>query len=156
MGYFGHGRLKGTTCVSADDTSPPAAPGWSSRWRAARGLAALGLGLLVLVVHDVGYMLSQPFWTDETWVAATTRFSLARLPLTTSSTPIGWSVLLRLVTVSGTQVSRLLPLAFAAAAVVTACWLGHGIGWRAREAAAAAGLLAGRGRAAGPGHAGAR
>jgi hypothetical protein len=60
--------------------------------------------LLVLVVHDVAYLLRAPLWTDETWVAASTRFSLLKLPQTTSSTPIGWSVLLRLVTVGGTQV----------------------------------------------------
>ena len=113
------------------------------RWLIAGRLAAAGLGLLVLVVHDLGYVLSQSFWTDETWVAATTRFSLSRLPLTTSSTPVGWSVLLRLVTVSGTEISRLLPLFFAGAAVVTACWLGHGLGWRARGAPAVAGLAAG-------------
>ena len=114
--------------MTADENSR-ARPG-SRRRLAAGRLGAVALGLLVLVVHDVGYLTSQSFWTDETWVAATTRFSLSRLPLTTSSTPIGWSVLLRLVTVSGTEVSRLLPLFFAGAAVVTACWLGHGLGWR--------------------------
>jgi hypothetical protein len=120
-----------------------------------RRLLALALvlvpALLVLVVHDVGYLLRAPFWTDETWVAATTRFSLAKLPETTSSTPIGWSVLLRLVTVGGTQVSRLLPLAFAGAAVVMAGWLGRGIGWRVREAPSAAALLAALGALLVPG-----
>ena len=72
-------------------------------------------GLLVLVVHDVGYLLRQPFWTDEAWVAVTTRFPLSQLPATTSSTPIGWSALLRVVTVSRTQTGRLLPLGFAGA-----------------------------------------
>ena len=62
-------------------------------------LAVLVLGLLVLVVHDVGYLLSHPFWTDEAWVAATTRFPLSQLPATTSSTPIGWSALIRVFTV---------------------------------------------------------
>jgi hypothetical protein len=151
--------------VTVDDKAPPAAPGDpeaaaapsddprgdQGRWHgrtARRGLALallLGPGLLVLVVHDVGYLLRVPYWTDETWVAASTRFSLSQLPLTTSSTPIGWSVLLRLVTVGGTQVGRLLPLAFAGAAVVAAGWLGRGLGWRLREAPAVAGLLAGIG-----------
>ena len=98
--------------------------------------------LLVLVVHDVHYLLRASFWTDETWVAATTRFSLSKLPATTSSTPIGWSLLLRAVTIRGTQVSRLMPLAFASAAVLMASWLGRGLGWRRREAPAVAGLLA--------------
>ena len=113
------------------------------RWRrVGETLAAVLLGLLVLVVHDVGYLLRQPFWTDEAWVAVTTRFPLSQLPATTSSTPIGWSALLRLVTVQGEQTGRLLPLAFAGVAVVIAYWLGRGLGWRRPGASAAAGLLA--------------
>ena len=105
-----------------------------TRWRSARPgweqLAVLLLGLLVLAVHDVPYMLRHPFWTDEAWVAATTRFPLSQLPATTSSTPIGWSALMRLFTVGGTQTSRLLPLAFAGATVVVAYWFARRIGWR--------------------------
>jgi hypothetical protein len=122
-----------------------------SRGRLLALTLVLAPALLVLVVHDVGYLLRTPFWTDETWVAATTRFGLAQLPQTTSSTPIGWSALLRLVTVGGTQVSRLLPLAFAGAAVAVAGWLGRGIGWRVRGAPAAAGLLAAAGALLAPG-----
>ena len=114
------------------------------RWqRTVEYLAVLALGLLVLVVHDVGYLLRQPFWNDEAWVAVTTRFPLSQLPAVTSSTPIGWSVLLRLVTVRGEQTSRLLPLAFAGAAVVIAYWFGRELGWPRREVSVAAGLLAG-------------
>ena len=57
----------------------------------AEHLAVLALGLLVVLVHNVGYLLRQPFWTDEAWVAVTTRFPLSQLRATTSSTPIGWS-----------------------------------------------------------------
>ena len=117
-----------------------------TRWRSARPgweqLAVLLLGLLVLAVHDVPYMLRHPFWTDEAWVAATTRFPLSQLPATTSSTPIGWSALMRLFTVGGTQTSRLLPLAFAGAAVVVAYWFARRIGWRWEAASVAAGLVA--------------
>ena len=110
-------------------------------WQLARArltaehLWVLLLGLGVLAVHDVSYMLSQPFWNDEAWVALTTRFPLSQLPQTTSSTPIGWSLLLRLVTVHGGETARLLPLAFAALAV--AAWLlaGHaGLGGRTGSA----------------------
>lgn len=111
--------------------------------RIAEHLAVLLLGLLVLVVHDVGYLLRQPFWNDESWVAVTTRFPLSQLPATTISTPIGWSVLERLLTVRGEQTSRLLPLAFAGAAVVAACWLGRGLGWRRRHFAVIGAVLAG-------------
>ena len=106
-------------------------------------LVAIFLGLLVLLVHDVPYLLSHSFWLDESWVAATTRFPLSQLPETTSSTPIGWSALLRLVTVPRTESSRILPLLFAGAAVVVAYWFARQLGWRSREAAVCAGLLAG-------------
>jgi hypothetical protein len=107
----------------------------------AEHLAVLPLGLLVVLAHNVGYLLRQPFWTDEAWVAVTTRFPLSQLRGTTSSTPIGWSVLLRLFTERGEQTARLLPLAFAGAAVVIAYWLGRGIGWSRREVSVGAGLL---------------
>jgi hypothetical protein len=105
-------------------------------------LLALVLGLLVLVVHDVPYMLSASYWDDESWVAVTTRFPLSQLRFTTNSTPIGWTTLLRVITVSRTEDARLMPLAFAGAAVVIAYWLGRQLGWQLREAAIAAGVLA--------------
>jgi hypothetical protein len=105
-------------------------------------LLALVLGLLVLVVHDVPYILTVSFWDDESWVAATTRFPLSDLRFTTNSTPIGFSLVLRVITVSRTEDARLMPLAFAGAAVVIAYWLGRQLGWRQREAAIAAGVLA--------------
>ena len=40
-------------------------------------------------------MVRHLFWSHEAWVAVTTRFPLSQLPATTSSTPIGWSVLVR-------------------------------------------------------------
>ena len=101
------------------------------------------LALLVLAVHDVGYIFSQPYWTDEDWVALTTKFPLSALPATTNSTPIGWSVLIRFFTVSGTQSARVVPLAFAAAAVVVAYWFARGLDWPRREASIGAALLAG-------------
>jgi hypothetical protein len=91
-------------------------------------LFVLSLGLLVLVVHDVRYMLRQSFWTDEAWVAVTTRFPLSQLRATTDSSPIGWSALLRVVTEAGTQISRLLPLAFAGVALVIAYWFARRLG----------------------------
>ena len=100
------------------------------------------LGLFVFVVHDVGYVLGQPFWNDEAWVAVTTRFPLSQLPATTSSTPIGWSVLVRVFTLGGDQTSRLLPLAFAGGAVAVAYWFARRLDWPNHTAAVTAGLLA--------------
>jgi hypothetical protein len=104
---------------------------------------ALVLASLVFAVHDVGYLLGQAYWNDESWVAVTTRFPLSSLPAVTSSTPIGWSLLLRLVSVPRSQSGRLLPLAFAALAVVAAYWLARMLGWKRRETAVVAGALAG-------------
>jgi hypothetical protein len=117
--------------------------GVARRRLTAEHLVAVFLGLLVLLVHDVPYLLSHSFWLDESWVAATTRFPLSQLPETTSSTPIGWSALLRLVTVPRTESSRILPLLFAGAAVMVAYWFARQLGWRSREAAVCAGVLAG-------------
>jgi hypothetical protein len=100
------------------------------------------LGLLVLAVHDVGYLLRQSYWTDEAWVAVTTRFPLSALRATTSSTPIGWTLLVRLTTAPGTQSARLLPLAFAGGAVVAAYWFARGLGWQRTPAAITAAALA--------------
>jgi hypothetical protein len=109
----------------------------------AEHLLVLVLGLGVLVVHNVGYMLSQPFWNDEAWVAVSTRFPLSQLPETTSSSPIGWSFLVRIFTVGASESSRLVPLAFAGLAVVAAYWLARGLGWRGRADQVVAGGLAG-------------
>jgi len=108
------------------------------------GLAVL-LGLLVLAVHDVGYLLRQSYWTDEGWVAVTTRFPLSALRATTSSTPIGWTLLVRLTTARGTESARLLPLAFAAAAVVAAYFFARSLGWRRTSVAVIAAALAATG-----------
>ncbi len=123
--------------------------GWpAALWAAVRRrltlehLLALALGLLVLVVHDVPYILTTSFWNDESWVAVTTKFPLSQLRAVIDSTPIGWAALLRVVTVPGTESGRLMPLAFAGAAVVIAYWLARQLGWQQWEAAVAAGVLA--------------
>ena len=69
----------------------------------------------VFLAHNVGYMLHHPFWIDESWVADSTRAPIALLPWLTSSTPLGWTLLLRLVP-GGGQDLRILPLLFSAAA----------------------------------------
>jgi hypothetical protein len=131
--------------VTVSDAAPERPAEVARRRVSAEGGLVLLLGLAVLAAHNVGYMLSQPFWNDEAWVAVTTKFPLSQLRQTTSSTPVGWSFLLRFVTVAGTETPRLLPLAFAGLAVVAAYWLGRGLGWGARPSAIVAGTLAGLG-----------
>jgi hypothetical protein len=134
---------------AAEAESASASRGWPARLGAAirrrltlEHLLALLLGLLVLVVHDVPYMLTTSFWDDESWVAVTTKFPLSQLRAVVDSTPIGWAALLRVISVPGTESGRLMPLAFAGAAVVIAYWFARQLGWQQREAAIAAGVLA--------------
>jgi hypothetical protein len=88
-------------------------------------LIALLLGAAVLVVHDVGYMMRHAFWVDEAWVADSVRTPVGQFPALTSSTPLGWTTLLRLIPGTGEQRLRLLPLAFTVLATMTAYLLGR-------------------------------
>lgn len=74
-------------------------------------------------IHDVPRWLSAPYWLDEAWVAVSTRVALSDLPTVTASTPIGFTLALRLV--PGPDLLRLIPLGFHLAAVVLAYVLGR-------------------------------
>jgi hypothetical protein len=98
----------------------------------------LALVSLAVAARRPRYLLSHSFWLDEGWVADSVRAPLHQLHLLTSSTPIGWTFLLRLVPPVGPpERLRLLPLAFAVASVVAAYLLGRQLG---RVQAVAAGL----------------
>lgn len=101
------------------------------------------LALATFVVHDVGYVLRHRFWVDEDWVAVSTRFPLTQLHAVTSSSPIGWTFVLRLVPFGGPQRFRLVPLVFAALAVVAAYVLARRLSWPNSRFAVGAGVLAG-------------
>ncbi|MDQ7904922.1 hypothetical protein RB614_10355 [Phytohabitans sp. ZYX-F-186] len=130
---------------------PPAEerPGWPARARAAllpygfdAGAAVLAVALLCSL-HDIRAIVHLHYWLDEAWVALSVRLPLSDLPVATSSTPLGWTVLLRLV--PGVDRLRLLPLAFLAAAVLIAYALGRSLGWRSRAEGILAGLAAATG-----------
>jgi len=92
-------------------------------------VVALGLMVLAVALRDPRYLLTRSFWLDEGWVVDSVRAPLHQLDLLTSSTPIGWTLLLRLVPpVGGPERYRLLPLAFAAACALAAWWLGRLVG----------------------------
>jgi hypothetical protein len=99
----------------------------------------------VVAVHDVAYMFSQPYWNDESWVAVTVRYPLSDLAETTSSTPIGFALLVRLLTFGRSQSARVLVLAFAAIAVMVAYWLARRVGWKNQESSVIAAVLAASG-----------
>ena len=114
--------------ASVDEPAAPQAPprGWTARLlRFADPILAGVTALCVLAVHDVGYMLGHPFWVDEAWVALTTRARIGLLPWLTSSTPIGFTLLIRWVPLAGEQRQRLVALAFAGLAVLVAYYLGR-------------------------------
>ncbi|MGZ4666436.1 MAG: hypothetical protein ACXV5Q_15740, partial [Frankiaceae bacterium] len=102
-----------------------------SRTRREVLIVALLAGL-VFVVHDVAYLLSHPFWADEGWVAASTRAPLERVGAVTSSSPTGWTLLLRALPWGGEQRYRLIPLLFTVAAVVFAYLVGRAVSPNAR------------------------
>jgi hypothetical protein len=97
-----------------------------ARRPAVQGLVALGLAALAVAIRDPRYLLTRSFWLDEGWVVDSVRAPLHQLDLLTSSTPIGWTLLLRLVPpVGGPERYRLLPLAFAALTALAAWRLGR-------------------------------
>jgi hypothetical protein len=88
------------------------------------GLAG-AVGLAVLLVHDVPYLLSHSFWVDEAWVADTVRAPVGLTRSLASSTPLGWTYLLRLVPFGGPERLRLVPLGFAALAALAGYLFGR-------------------------------
>jgi hypothetical protein len=71
-------------------------------------------------------MLRHPFWLDEAWVADSLRAPLRQVPRLTSSTPIGFTYLIRLVpAVLGDERARLVPLLFTAALAPVGYLLGR-------------------------------
>jgi hypothetical protein len=107
--------------------APP--PGPRAGRLATPALVAAGLAVLAVAIRDPRYLLTRSFWLDEGWVVDSVRAPLHQLDLLTSSTPIGWTLLLRLVPpVGGPERYRLLPLAFAALTALAAWRLGSVVG----------------------------
>ena len=124
---------------SSSQTSSQAAASTSGRplLTIADYCLAVLAGLAVVLVYNVHYLLTQPYWLDEAWVADTLRAPLGQVPRMASSTPLGWIVLLRFVPGHDPERQRLVPLAFAALAVA----LGYLLGRELRLTRFAAGLL---------------
>jgi hypothetical protein len=98
--------------------------------------ALLALTVLAVCARRPGYLLSRPFWLDEAWVADSIRAPLSELRTVTSSTPVGFTLLLRAIPpFGGPERLRLLPLAFGVAAAFPGWLLG-------RQLRGAAGLVA--------------
>jgi hypothetical protein len=116
----------------------PARPNRSAWWVDVTLIAMLVS--LAVVARRPRYLFSHSFWLDEGWVADSVRAPFHQLRLLTSSTPIGWTLLLRLIPdVGPPERLRALPLAFGVLSVVPAYLLGRRLG---PVAAVAAGLAA--------------
>ncbi|GIF71387.1 hypothetical protein [Asanoa siamensis] len=113
------------------------------RWRRIllEALAPLALVVITFVIHDVPTAIRLPYWLDEAWVAASTRLPLHDLPTTTSSTPIGWSALLRLI--PDLDWLRLLPIAFLVLSVLGGYALAAVLPWPSTVHRVVAGLVTG-------------
>ncbi|MFI7606787.1 DUF6541 family protein [Micromonospora sp. NPDC049366] len=120
------------------DSSAPSAGG---RPTLADWIAVAVLLSFIPILHDLKGMLTAPYWLDESWVALSVRFPLGDLAVTTASTPIGWSLLLRLV--PDPEYLRVVPLAFHGLSVGVAYALGRLVDWRTRRLGIVAGLVSG-------------
>jgi hypothetical protein len=93
----------------------------------------------VLVVHRLGPILGDPFWLDEAWVALSTAMPVGDLPWATSSTPLGWTILIWLLPAHG-QVLRLVPWVFLVGSIFGGYAFGRALSWPSRAWAVLAGL----------------
>ena len=130
----------------ADRGEPPARAPIRSWPRIATLTALVALTALAVAARRPAYLLSHPFWFDEAWVAASVRAPLSQLRTVTSSTPVGFVLLLRAIPpFGGPERLRLLPLAFGAAALFPGWLLGRQLrgaaGWVAAPLAAVAASL---------------
>ncbi|MFC0528667.1 hypothetical protein [Phytohabitans kaempferiae] len=131
-----------TTAPAASEAAATGRRRSGRRWRADLAVL-LGLLALVPVVHSIGPTLRTPFWLDESWVAMSMRGSLGEAFDVTGPTPIGWTLLMRLIPGDGDggERLRLLPAAFLAGSVVAGYALGRLLGWQRRAYAVVAGLM---------------
>jgi hypothetical protein len=129
--------VQGTDQVTAAAPPAPSGKPLAVALTTADVVLAIIAGMMVIFVHDMHYLLAEPYWLDEAWVADSIRAPLSVVPRLASSTPLGWVLLLRLVPGHGLQWQRLVPLAFAALAVAT----GYLLGRELRLTRFAAGLL---------------
>ncbi len=122
----------------ADASSAHPAPRHRLRRAVPDLVAVVALLCLIPVVHNVPSMLAQPYWLDEAWVALSTRASLADLPSISSLTPLGWSVLLRLI--PDPDRLRILTLIFDGLTVGAGYAFGRALRWPSAAQARLAGL----------------
>jgi hypothetical protein len=101
-----------------------------------------GIVVVAVLLHPVGAILHRPYWLDEMWVAALAHAPLSRQLALSSSTPVGWVLLLRLVPGGLDAPLRLVPFAFGIATAAVAYLFARSLSWRTAGTARVAGLAA--------------
>ncbi len=96
---------------------------------------AFVLVIFTVFLHPVAQMLNRPYWLDESWVADLTRVDWLRAMSLSSSTPVGWLALARLVPGSSLERGRLLTLAFSMASSGAAYVLARSLAWPSKSSA---------------------
>jgi hypothetical protein len=112
------------------------------RWDLLDAGIVAAAAVATFLVHPIHDMLTQPYWLDEAWVAVLTRLPWSRITGMSSSTPVGFLALLKLVPGSNAQRGRLLVLVFSAGSVVLAYVFARGLRWASKGRARFAGTVA--------------
>lgn len=134
-----------TEIMVADDSRLARARGGSHRELFVEAAVVVVLASATFVVHPMSYDLHRAYWLDEAWVGVLSKAPLRDWVSLSSSTPLGWLLLLRWVP-AGRDGLRIVPLVFSAATVAIAFVFARGAGWKsvtfARIAGVAAALIA--------------
>ncbi len=132
----------GPRVAEADDTDGPGETAEALRWDRFDWCIVAIVGAATFFVHPIHLILTRPYWLDEAWVADLTRVPWTRLPRLSSSTPVGFVALLRLVPGAGTQRARLVVLLLSAATVGMAYVFVRALAWPSRDRARVAATIA--------------
>ncbi len=106
------------------------------------GVAITALAALVFVVHPYGNLTHHPYWADESWVALLSTAPLSRWIGLSSSTPLGWLLIVHAAPVNRDSL-RIVPLLFAAGDVVMAYLFVRSLPWKSAGVARFTGTIAG-------------
>jgi hypothetical protein len=107
------------------------------------GAIVLTLVLVAVALHPIGTVIHRPYWLDEMWVAQLSRAPLSRQLALSSSTPIGWVLLLRLIPGGLDAPLRLVPFTFGVGIPPLAYWFARSLSWPSLKTARAAGVATG-------------
>ena len=112
------------------------------RWDRYDTLVALGVAVATFFVHPIHLVLTHTYWFDEAWVGGPDPPAVEEHAATSSSTPVGFVALLRLVPGTGLQRARIVVLLFSTGTVVMAYAFPRSLQWASTMRARFAGVVA--------------